>query len=361
MRVLVNLLNFRPGAIGGTETILRKLLLHLPEVSGEAELKFLIYQHLSESLNLPAEYQLLVPYSGNRLILERLAEAFTPYHSRSIYKHIVEFQPDVVLYPQQSLFPKSKSWRSLMIAVDIQHLIHPERIPAFDRWFRWSIYGKSMGDADLVIAISQYTKQTLLDYMDVPAEKIVVIPCGYEPMTTSQTTMPEPTSYEPYIYYPASTYPHKNHITLFKTIAALREHDHWQERVILTGMQTPHWQPLQKQIQKLGLSDSVLHEGYVKSERLLQLYHHAEAIVFPSLFEGFGLPILEATHWGRKLISSDIPAFRELGVPDDFRIDFSDPQQLVRALHHQEFKGLTQTHITWKEMTQQYWDLISKP
>jgi glycosyltransferase involved in cell wall biosynthesis len=120
-------------------------------------------------------------------------------------------------------------------------------------------------------------------------------------------------------------------------------------QLILSGIQTSHWRTLSRQIRRLNLDQTVRHVGYVPYDRVRQLYRGADCVVFPSSFEGFGLPVLEAVEAGKKILVSQLEIFSEIGVPRRFQIDFADPGQLYRALQEPGPTVLERHPWTWDE------------
>jgi glycosyltransferase involved in cell wall biosynthesis len=89
--------------------------------------------------------------------------------------------------------------------------------------------------------------------------------------------------------------------------------------------------------------------GFISYDRVQRLFRGAECILFPTTFEGFGLPVVEAFEAGKKIIVSRLKIFRELGVPDQFQIDFGDPDQLDRAIRLPGIARLQHQPWTWQE------------
>jgi glycosyltransferase involved in cell wall biosynthesis len=85
----------------------------------------------------------------------------------------------------------------------------------------------------------------------------------------------------------------------------------------------------------------------------MALYAGADAILFPSEFEGFGLPVLEAVPFRKKIICSSLPVFDELGVPREWQIDYLDPDQLRAALLQSGPTELLRKPISWQEAIRQ--------
>src|SRR5512145_108330 len=235
MRIVISLLAFRPGRIGGTETYLRALLEQLPRVASRETLIAVMDRDLAAALPTPGFERVVVPMSARRVVVERILEAFTPFRARGLERVFAELRPDVAFFPQQSLFPRRVAAPSVLTVVDVQHLVFPEYFALFDRLYRPRIYPYSMERAASIVAISHFTKAEIVARCGIDAEKIVPIPLGVAPIDAS-TFSPYPGLEVPYLYYPAASLPHKNHATLFATYAALRRGGRIPHKLVLSGI-----------------------------------------------------------------------------------------------------------------------------
>jgi glycosyltransferase involved in cell wall biosynthesis len=347
-RTVISLLNFRPGKIGGTETYLRRLIPRLPMAGGRHEIVLLMDRDLAAEDLFPGMERAVVDMSAAQVQRARGLEAISPYRCRLAEKALADLRPDVVFFPQQSIFPKNVPAPCALVVHDLYHIFLPQYLSPVQRVFRRRNYAYSIARAEQVIAISHFTKKTILAHYDVDPARIAVVPHGFEADPAGACDA-DPEIGGMYLYYPAITRPHKNHQALFESIAALRAEGRFDHRLILSGIQTPYWKTLQQQIHRLGLEPLVEHVGYLPYERVRRIYHGAECIVFPSLFEGFGLPVMEAFEAGKKVVVSRHELFDELGVPPQFQIDFSDPAQLRQAIAEPKIAGLTHRPWTWDE------------
>lgn len=350
MRLLLSLLAFRPGRVGGAETYVRQLVARLPEAAGGGDdLVAIMDRDVEAGLQTPGWRRVVVPRSGSQIVAERILEAITPYRAIAVERAIREVAPDVTLFPQQSVFPKRAAGRAVMTVVDVQHLHHPEHIPALERLFRSAIYPSSMERADHLLAISEFTRSTVLGRCGVDAERVTAVPLGYEPRDASSVA---PTSLvaPPYLYYPAATFAHKNHAALIRSYAALRRTGALGAKLVFTGMRTSAWKGLERLGRRLGVSEDVVHLGFLPYAETRRVFAGCDAVVFPSLYEGFGIPVLEAAvEFGKKVITSRLPVFDELGVPPERQIDFDDPEALRGALALPGPTLLTRRPSTWAE------------
>ncbi|MFB3893898.1 MAG: glycosyltransferase family 4 protein [Phycisphaerae bacterium] len=359
MRIAISLLNFRPGMIGGAETYIRRLLEHLPRAAVGHTLMLVLYGDIAETIRTPGYERIVVDRSDRRMIAARIMEAYTPLRARFAERAFDKAAADVVFFPQQSIFPRTVRGPCVMTVVDVQHLFFPEYFGLFDRTFRARVYPRSLRRADHIVAISEYTRKTVIERCGVPAERITAVPFGTSGADVSQI---EPTDKlpRPYLYYPAATFPHKNHRALLRTFAALRKRGGFPYKLVLTGRQTPEWTRLQALIAELGLKEDVIHPGFIPFEEVLRVYRGAEAILFPTQFEGFGLPVLEAVEFNKKIVTSRLEVFDEIGVPRRFQIDFADPDELAKALAVPGPTRLEKTPATWPEIAARMVDIFQQ-
>ena len=348
MRILISLLSFRPGKIGGTETYLRSLIPKLVELANDDEIVLLVNRSNANEIVPPNARIEIVDGSETWVTMLRVGEALTPFAARRIERTVERIAPDVAFFPQQSIFPARVRCPAVLMVHDLIHEKFPDSMSALDRYFRSKIYPISLARADHFIANSDVTRKEFLRDKGIPSDKITTVRLGYEPINRESIEPYQGAGDGKYLYFPAVSHPHKGHETLFRTVARLKEKNEFPWRLLLTGNQTPHWQSLESLINQLRLDETVEHLGYVSRAEVLSLHRGAEAVVFPSRYEGFGLPILEATTIGRKIIASQLEVFEELGVPNNFRIDFRDPQSLRIALAR-EPEPLTRKHNTWKD------------
>jgi len=347
VKIAFSLLNYRPGKIGGTETYLRELLAHLPGVCGADELVVLAGRTAAAALPAGPYLPAITAASDGQLAAARILEAFTPYRARFAERLLAQSRCDAAIFPQQSIFPKRVAVPCLLVVHAVQHVLQPGQFPLFDRAFRAAAYPRALRRADRIVAISAVMHDTLVARCGVPADKITVIPHG-RPELDPAAIRPTPRVTGPFLFYPAATYPYKGHAVLLETFARLRRGG-YAGRLVLAGQQTAQWPALARRIRRLGLQDAVTHLGLLPLAEVLEVYRSAEAVVLPTTYEGFGLPVLEAAALGQKLIVSRLPIFDELGVPPEWQIDFGDAAQLAAALARPGPTRLTAPRWTWAQ------------
>jgi glycosyltransferase involved in cell wall biosynthesis len=222
---------------------------------------------------------------------------------------------DVIHFPMQEEFVLC-ALPTIYNPHDLQHLHFPQFFsPEYIAW-RETIYPAGCHFAHTVVVGSQWIKDDIIRQYRINPEKIQVVPEG--PPTQIYTTSSEADiarvrlKYQlkqPFAFYPAFTWPHKNHIRLLESLAFLRDSRGMTIRLVCTGSQgRDSWQRIARRIAELGLGSQVQFLGYVEEEDLAAIYRLAQFLVMPSLFEACSLPIFEAWWVGLPVVCSNATA-----------------------------------------------------
>jgi glycosyltransferase involved in cell wall biosynthesis len=334
LRFAISLLALRPGRVGGTENYIRSLLASLPGALGTHEAVVVAARDAARAVATPGLERLELDVGDSTLVSRRAAEALTAWRDRTFERAIGALEPDAVFFPQISMFPKQIAAPAAVMVGDVQHLVAPGNIRLAERVFRRAIYPRSLERARIVMAMSERTQGDLVAHAAVDATKIRVVRPGCPPMRTPAAHTPlagDPPVHGPFLYYPAVTHPYKGHEELLEAFSYLVM-ARVPLRLVFTGQRTRYWRRLETRARRLGLGERVHHLGYVATEVVEWLYANAAAVVFPSRFEGFGLPVVEAASFGARVIASDLDVLDENGTEGVHRIDFRQPEQLRAAL-----------------------------
>lgn len=172
--------------------------------------------------------------------------------------------------------------------------------------------------ARIIVAVSEATKRDILHFLHCDSKKVRVIYNGYD---HQRYNLPDhPTSrilqkfgLRRYFLAIGPTYPHKNFEVLLSAYASLPETIRHQYPLVIAGGKIPYITILKKRVEALNLQAQVTFLGYVSIELMPSLYREAFTLVFPSLYEGFGFPLLEAMACGCPVISSNTSSMPEIG------------------------------------------------
>jgi glycosyltransferase involved in cell wall biosynthesis len=218
------------------------------------------------------------------------------------------------------------------------HDVIPLRLPHFFSFRQRLLYRTSLSlalrAATVVICVSEATCSDLKSIYQIDASRFVVIregvgegfhPCSREETDRMRKVRALP---ERYILYAGSNKPHKNLPVLMQAYARLRT----APPLVVAGSVDPRFDAERREAERLRLGARVRFLGAVKEDELPALYSGAEAFVFPSLYEGFGLPPLEAMACGAPVACSDIPSLREIAGNAALFFDPRDCESLAFAL-----------------------------
>jgi glycosyltransferase involved in cell wall biosynthesis len=308
----ISLLTLVPGELGGSETYVRELLRGLGRV-GELSYRVLLPPVAPDAAEgLPAETA--PEYRHARTIPQRLL-AMTAATARPGPLRARLRDAEVVHYPLTLRIPPVAR-PTVVSLLDLQHLDMPQLFSRGERAFRRIAWHRSVRAADRVIVISGFVRDRAVEALGIDPETIRVIHLGVD----HDIFRPADAEREPFILYPARRWPHKNHERLFEAFALLRR-DRPELRLVLTGGG-----------EHGALPEGVEARGHLPYSELPDLLQRAAALVFPSLYEGFGQPPLEAMACGCPVACSNAASLPEV-VGDAARLfDPYDPEAIAAAV-----------------------------
>ena len=219
---------------------------------------------------------------------------------------------------------------------DLQHLHYPEFFSKAQFSLREKYYRAFCDRASYICVQAEWTKQDLIKHYGSPADKVIVIPWGavfdaYKAPSpdTIRLTVEKYDLPKQFFFYPAATWAHKNHEVIFRALQILKSAHGITPHVYFTGSSTDYRSVLDTLVQKLGLVEQVHFLGFLTPEELQIVFGAATAMLFPSKFEGFGLPILEAFHARLPVISSSATTLPEVAGDAALYFDPDSPIQLA--------------------------------
>ena len=265
----ISLLTLVPGQIGGSETYARNLTRALAQV-GTLDYCVLAPPLASDAGGgLPTE---VVEDYGAATSIPARAVAMG---RAAVRRRIAGF--DAIHYPLTVPLPRAGA-PTVVTLHDVLHLDHPDLVPAAERLVRKVTYDHAARRAELVIVPSAFVRDRIAEQLRIDTARIRVIHHGVDARFTRDDT-----AREPFLLYPARPWPHKNHRRLFEAFALLRR-ERPELELVLTG----------GGLDLRGLPDGVVARGLVAADELLSLYRRVGALVFPSRYERFCSPPLEA-------------------------------------------------------------------
>ena len=247
---------------------------------------------------------------------------------------------DAILYPYWPSPPRRRAGAppAAVFVYDLAFKLRPAEVPWQQRAYMGSILAPSLRQAAAVLVISQKTRQDLLDCYPVPGldRKIAVVPLG---VSRSVEAGPLPAGLEPgFILAVGTVEPRKNYPRLLAAYRQLRERKGGAPALVIAGR--PGW-AYGDTLNRIYTETGVRYLGHVDERTLSALYEAAGALAFPSLYEGFGLPLLEAMAHGVPCVVGNAGALPELAGDAALLVDPEDVGAIEVALDH----ALTDTEL----------------
>lgn len=308
VRVGVNLLWLVPGEVGGSEEYTVRLLDALADLDAD-DLDVTLYVNGRFALVHQAVADrfrtVVAPVAGTsrpgRVLLES-----TWLAARAWRDHIE------VLHHAGGTMPGVRSAPGIVTLHDLQPITHPERFGLVKRTYIRLAAPRSLRSAAAVVCLTDFTAGDAISVARVDPTRVRLVPCGVDDPGPGPDLLVQDAVLErhgllgrQFVLYPAITYAHKNHETLIAAFSRLSL-DHPDARLVLTGREGAHEPVVRASIHAYGLSDRVERTGRIPEAELDMLFRRATVMAFPSRYEGFGLPVLEAMARGCPVVASDV-------------------------------------------------------
>lgn len=226
---------------------------------------------------------------------------------------------DVTLFFNYYIPPGGKG-KCITIFHDMAYKVFPETVRSRTKMMLDSNMEQACRRADAILTVSEFSKSEILKYFPVDPDKITVMPLGIrterfhigyteeqKAAVRDQYHLPEE-----YLLYLGTLEPRKNIVRLVEAYGALKQKKPDIPPLILAGRKGWMYDSIFVRIQELGLEDSVWSTGYVDNEAVPILIAGAEAFLFPSIYEGFGMPPLEAMACGTPVLTSQVSSLPEV-------------------------------------------------
>jgi glycosyltransferase involved in cell wall biosynthesis len=314
VRVGISLLTLAPGDLGGSETYARQLVRSLSSVGTLEYAVFVPARAKDAAGSLPA-IEVKEPPVARRGPLRMAGMALKTFRSRKVQTKLDAV--DVVHYALTVPLPRTTT-PTVVTLHDVQHRDLPDFFGPARRSFRRIAYDRATKSAEAVIVTSEFVRGRALEQLELDPTRVHVVPHAINHTLFRQADEQR----EAFLLYPARAWPHKNHTRLFEAFELLRSHDP-KLRLVLTG----------GGLERLGrLPEGVERWGVVPPTELASLYRRAACTVFPSLYEGFGLPPLEAMACGCPVAASNVAAIPEVCGDAAVLFDPNDPESIAAGV-----------------------------
>jgi len=307
MRVAIDARKLHDFGIG---TYIRNLVRHLARIDDRNEYVLLCHEaDLEMAGTLGPNFRGVLEPSPNYSVREQ-------FHVPLVLRRE---KPDVYHAPHYVL-PPAVSCASVVTIHDCIHLMFPQYLPsrmayAYARAVMWAAARR----AQLIITVSEASKRDILHFFKVPPEKVVVVHNAIDerflvppPDIELQRVRERYQLQHGFVLYAGNIKPHKNLVRLIEAFSQIRQGPFQELKLLIIGDQISKLPALRRAVHQLKLHKHVRFLGYIPDETLAVLYRSAEVFVFPSLYEGFGLPPLEAMASGTPVVTSNTSSMPEV-------------------------------------------------
>ncbi|HTI43880.1 MAG TPA: glycosyltransferase family 1 protein [Vicinamibacterales bacterium] len=327
MRVAIDARKLHDFGIG---TYIRNLLRHLARIDRENEYVLLCQESdMGVAATLGENFRAVLEPADNYSIAEQIHVPWV----------LMREKPDVYHAPHYVL-PVAVRSRSVVTIHDCIHLMFPQYLPnraayAYARGAMWSAARRS----DRILTVSEASKRDILHFFNVPPDKISVV---YNAIDERIWEEPPPEDIarvrerfqldQRFVLYAGTIKPHKNLVRLIEAFAQLRKGEFEELKLLIIGDEISKLPALRRAVHSYKLHKHVRFLGFLPDETLAALYRLASLFVFPSLYEGFGLPPLEAMASGTPVVTSNVSSLPEVAGDAAVLVDPYDVSSIVEGM-----------------------------
>ncbi len=246
-----------------------------------------------------------------------------------------------VLYSPDFLLPPTHAWRKVVTVHDLSYVRVPECFPTPLLNYLNRAVPSSVAHADLILADAASTQRDLIDVYRVPREKIKVLYSGVDARFSPDVSEDAKvhvralTNDKPYLLAVGTLQPRKNYVRLIEAFAhiANSQFAHRNLQLVIAGGRGWMFDEVFGAVERFKVRSRVLFPSFVPDEDLPALYALASLLVFPSLYEGFGLPIAEAMACGTPVIMSNASSLPEVAGDAALYFNPRDADAMAAAMH----------------------------
>lgn len=253
---------------------------------------------------------------------------------------IASLKPDLIFCPFTAPFYYSPGIPIVIVVHDLQYLAYPQFFSAEDINQTDFHFRQSCKVADRLICVSEHTRQRVIEEGEISPERVITI-------HTSQYNSLRKISIEEchevlrtyqllenrFLLYPANFWPHKNHEMLLTAFSMFKKaYPESDLKLVFTGAPGDRMEFLTQAVAKMFLKDWVILAGFVDEITLSAFFQTCRSLIFPSLYEGFGVPVLEAMSFGVPVLCSNLTSLPEIGQDAVEYFDPRKPDEIVAAI-----------------------------
>ena len=314
----------------GIGTYIRNLVAGLAQIDSEnCYVLFTGVQGRDALGDLPDNFKIVLERSPVYSVRELVALSWRLFRLRLDLYHATHY-----------VLPVATPSRVVVTIHDIIHLLYPQFLPnrlAF--YYAQRMMRRSLARADRTIAVSENTRSDLVEYFGVEPGSIDVVYNGVDETFRDKLSPDDLDRWlrqldirRPYLLFVGNPKPHKNLDRVIQAYAKARQQADLDAPLVCVGDRTAAQFKLRQRAQQLGVGDKVRLLGHVAQEALPALYQGASLFLYPTLYEGFGLPVVEAMASGTPVLTSNTSALKEIAGGHAHLVDPLDTERMAKAI-----------------------------
>lgn len=269
---------------------------------------------------------------------KRLRKIYSPLWMNMTLPRYLHRQTDIFHSPN-FILPSAISCKCVVTVHDLIFLKHPETYDYFYPKYLRNFVLKSLKKADKIIVVSKTTKNDLLELMHIEEEKIQVIYNGVsnefvhlEDKDRLEKKARELNIPKNILLYVGTIETRKNLGVLLRAFRELKIKHRIPHKLLLVGKKGHGWKEIYDLVLKLNIADDVIFYGYAPQDALVYLYNLAEIFIYPSIYEGFGLPVFEAMACGTPVIASNTSSIKEVAEDSAILVNSDSPEEFAGGI-----------------------------
>jgi glycosyltransferase involved in cell wall biosynthesis len=281
--------------------------------------------------SLPSNFHLIAAHCKTRILWTNwYVPQLLRQQNMDVYHGVCNFE-----------LPVRKMCRYVVTIHDLVPLFFPKLVPWKHLLFFKLFMKRAAKTADIIITDSKHSKQDIIHHLAVPEEKIRVIYLGYKPrhkndneQRSLQDVLIHYGIVQPYLLFVGVIEPKKNLERIVQAFSLLRQRIALGKKLqlVIVGGKGWFYKDLYQKVQELCLNKDIIFTGFVPDEDLPYLYTGAEVFVFPSIYEGFGLPVVEAMSYGVPVVTSNVSSLPEIVGNTGILVDPKNPKAICEGI-----------------------------
>lgn len=351
MKIAIDVLPIRPdGSAGGATGVAMELIKGLVSRQG---IQVLVLcgewniEYLKKSL--PSSVKFCQVMGERRLtgigIVDKIINSiYQKKHSKSI---LIENGVDMLYCPFSAATYKEKGIPAVSTIHDIQHEYYPQFFEPQELAHRRRFYQDIVKKVEMVACVSDYTRETFCDKYGFPiAHARTIYNAIQNRFSKEDETILDRLNIrnQNYIVYPANFWEHKNHKLLLNAFA-MYSHQKKDLKLVLTGNPLEQAWYYNELLKAMNIADNTVITGYVNDEELYSILKNAKGLIYPSLFEGFGIPVVEAMHLHKLIACSNLTSLPEIGCDSICYFNPKKPDDILRGIRYLAENSVTDDMI----------------